>query len=210
MKYQIKIEKDAQKFLKKLPRPDETRVLKAIAKLPDEGDRKQMKGHPGFFRLRVGDYRIIYTVDNGRLIVRVVDAGNRGQIYNRYPSTRNFSTVCQVLLRRRRSNRRYCAAHTARRSLDHSASERLRRPARTGRWPSTLWTYRAAIQQQNHCHRQRCTAWPIHSPEEPPPGHAGKAYSGMPLRPLPAPLQVQHPRGLSSRRWTAGYRLRAR
>lgn len=44
MKYQIKIEKDAQKFLKKLPRPDETRVLKAIAKLPDEGDRKQMKG----------------------------------------------------------------------------------------------------------------------------------------------------------------------
>ena len=84
MKYQIKIEKDAQKFLKKLPLPDETRVLKAIAKLPDEGDRKQMKGHPGFFRLRVGDYRIIYTVDNGQLIVRVVDAGNRGQIYNRY------------------------------------------------------------------------------------------------------------------------------
>lgn len=84
MKYQIKIEKDAQKFLKKLPRPDETRVLKAIAKLPDERDRKQMKGHPGFFRLRVGDYRIIYTVDNGQLIVRVVDAGNRGQIYNRY------------------------------------------------------------------------------------------------------------------------------
>ena len=84
MKYQIMIEKDAQKFLKKLPRPDETRILKAIAKLPDEGDRKQMIGHPGFFRLRVGDYRIIYTVDNGQLIVRVVDAGNRGQIYNRY------------------------------------------------------------------------------------------------------------------------------
>ena len=84
MKYQIKIEKDAQKFLKKLPHPDETRVLKAIAKLPDEGDRKQLIGHPGFFRLRVGNYRIIYTVDNGQLIVRVVDAGNRGQIYNRY------------------------------------------------------------------------------------------------------------------------------
>ena len=84
MKYQIKIEKDAQKFLKKLPLPDETRVIKAIANINDEGDRKQMKGHPGFFRLRVGDYRIIYTVDNGQLIVRVVDAGNRGQIYNRY------------------------------------------------------------------------------------------------------------------------------
>ena len=79
MKYQIKIEKDAQKFLKKLPHPDETRVLKAIAKLPDEGDRKQLKGHPGFFRLRVGNYRIIYTVDNGQLIVRVVEPGIVGK-----------------------------------------------------------------------------------------------------------------------------------
>ena len=46
--------------------------------------RKQLKGHRGLYRLRVGDYRIIYSVDNGKLIVRVVDAGNRGQIYNRY------------------------------------------------------------------------------------------------------------------------------
>ena len=30
------------------------------------------------------DVRIIYTVDNGQLIVRIIDAGNRGQIYNRY------------------------------------------------------------------------------------------------------------------------------
>ena len=45
---------------------------------------KQLKGHTGLLRLRVGSYRIIYTVDNGRLIVRIIDAGNRGQIYNRY------------------------------------------------------------------------------------------------------------------------------
>ena len=71
MKYQIKIEKDAQKFLKKLPRPDETRILKAIAKLPDEGDRKQMKGHPGFFRLRVGPHYL----HGGQ---RAVDCAGRG------------------------------------------------------------------------------------------------------------------------------------
>ena len=96
MKYQIRIEKDAQKFLEKLPRPDETRVLKAIAKLPDEGDRKQMKGHPGFFRLRVGDYRIIYTVDNGQLIVRVVDI-------NVYSGTLRRSFFAETA--RRRSDR---------------------------------------------------------------------------------------------------------
>ena len=38
----------------------------------------------GLFRLRVGPYRIIYTVDNGQLVVYIIDAGNRGQIYNRY------------------------------------------------------------------------------------------------------------------------------
>lgn len=38
----------------------------------------------GFYRLRIGDFRVIYTVENDRLIVRVVEIGNRGQIYNRY------------------------------------------------------------------------------------------------------------------------------
>ena len=60
--------------------------MKAISRLPEQGDIKQLKGQKsrGMFRLRVGDYRIIYTVDNGQLVVCIVDAGNRGQIYNRY------------------------------------------------------------------------------------------------------------------------------
>ncbi len=43
-----------------------------------------MRGHEQFFRLHVGDFRIIYTVDNGKLMICVVDAGNRGQIYRNY------------------------------------------------------------------------------------------------------------------------------
>ena len=83
MKYSIVIEKAAERFITKLPRPDKERVLKAIYRLP-EGDTKPLKGHPGHLRLRVGDYRIIYTVDNGKLVVCVIDAGNRGQIYRKY------------------------------------------------------------------------------------------------------------------------------
>lgn len=84
--YKIVIEKLAERFIMKLDRPERERVLKAIAKLPYEGDIKKLKGKKsrGLLRLRVGDYRIIYTVDNGQLIVFVIDAGNRGQIYNRY------------------------------------------------------------------------------------------------------------------------------
>lgn len=85
-KYKIVIEKLAEKFIVKLPKPEKERVLKAIYELPEGNDIKQLKGKKskGLYRLRVGDYRIIYTVDNGEFIVIVVDAGNRGQIYNKY------------------------------------------------------------------------------------------------------------------------------
>ena len=82
--YKIVIERSAEKFIVKLPRPEKERVLRSIAKLPNEGDIKKLKGHADLLRLRVGDYRIIYTVDHGELIVMVIDADNRGQIYNRY------------------------------------------------------------------------------------------------------------------------------
>lgn len=82
--YQIVIKKKAKKFIDKLPMPEKKRVVAAIEQLPNGEDIKQLKGHEGILRLRVGDYRIIYIVDHGELIVMVIDAGNRGQIYNRY------------------------------------------------------------------------------------------------------------------------------
>lgn len=82
--YKIIIKKKAKKFIDKLPMPTKKRIIEAINLLPYGSDIKQMKGHDDLFRLRVGDYRIIYTVDNGELIVYVIGAGNRGQIYNNY------------------------------------------------------------------------------------------------------------------------------
>ena len=82
--YKIIIKKKAKKFIDKLPMPTKKRIIEAINLLPYGSDIKQMKGHDDLFRVRVGDYRIIYTVDNGELIVYVIGAGNRGQIYNKY------------------------------------------------------------------------------------------------------------------------------
>lgn len=81
MKYKIIIEKRAEKFIKKQPYNQQKRILKSINILPDSGDIKKLKGQHNYFRLRVGDYRIIYTLKNDILTVIVTNADNRGQIY---------------------------------------------------------------------------------------------------------------------------------
>ncbi len=86
MKYAIHIEKAAEKFIMKQPKANRERLIHAISKLPEQGDIKKLRSgkSAGLYRLRVEDYRVIFSVDHGRLIVLVVDAGNRGQIYKRY------------------------------------------------------------------------------------------------------------------------------
>ena len=82
--YQIIIKKVTKKFIDRLPTNEKRRIVSAIERLPNGEDIKKLKGHDGLLRLRVGEYRIIYTVDHGELIVYVIDAGNRGQVYKRY------------------------------------------------------------------------------------------------------------------------------
>lgn len=82
--YKIIIKKKAKKFIDKLPQNEKKRIVKAIEQLPDGEDIKKLKGHQNLLRLRVGDYRIIYSVDNGELIIYIIDVGNRGEIYNKY------------------------------------------------------------------------------------------------------------------------------
>lgn len=81
MQYRIEIDKRAVKFISKQSKPQKERILKAIYKLPAAGDIKAMQGYNGYYRLRVGDYRIIYTVNNDVLLVRIIEIGNRGDIY---------------------------------------------------------------------------------------------------------------------------------
>ena len=82
--YKIIIKKPAKKFIDKLHKNEKIRIIKAIEKLPDGVDIKKLKGHDNVYRLRIGDYRILYTVDNGEYTVIVINAGNRGQIYQQY------------------------------------------------------------------------------------------------------------------------------
>lgn len=84
--YRFIIKKPAKKFMDGLPINERRRIVNAIERLPDSGDIKPLQGkkNQGVLRLRVGKYRVIYTVDEGQFIVFIIDAGNCGQIYSRY------------------------------------------------------------------------------------------------------------------------------
>lgn len=82
MKYNIIYKKKALKFIQKQPRNQQVRIINAIEQLP-VGDIVPVEGTDKY-RLRVGSYRIIYHIDNNKLIITIVNAGSRGQIYNQY------------------------------------------------------------------------------------------------------------------------------
>lgn len=51
--------------------------------LPDGTDIQKLQGY-NLYRLRVGDYRVIYSVDNGIRIITIENIDNRGDVYKRY------------------------------------------------------------------------------------------------------------------------------
>ena len=82
MQYRIVIMKPARKFIEKQPQHSQSRLLKAIYRLPHEGDIKRLVGQENVYRLRVGDFRVVYTIYNDVLTVEILDVGNRGDVYN--------------------------------------------------------------------------------------------------------------------------------
>ncbi len=83
-RYDIEISETAEKQLKKLQRGDQRRVARAIVALADEprprGSRK-LSGYSDVFRVRVGRYRVIYSVSGNRLIVIILKIGHRKDVY---------------------------------------------------------------------------------------------------------------------------------
>jgi mRNA interferase RelE/StbE len=84
--YEIVIQDTANKVLRKLDKPVRERVAAAIEALADDprpAGIKAIVGEPGAFRIRVGDYRVLYEIEDYRLVVMVVKIGHRSTVYNR-------------------------------------------------------------------------------------------------------------------------------
>lgn len=84
MRYSIEITREALRALAKLDKPIRRRLQAAINRLhndPRPNGVKALKGLQGGYRIRTGDYRIVYKIDDGRLVVVVIDLGHRREIY---------------------------------------------------------------------------------------------------------------------------------
>ncbi len=83
--YAVEFTKSAQKELAKLPRQTAKRIVKAIYKLSDnprKGNVRPMVGSKAW-RLKVGDYRVIYDIYDKKLIVLIIKVGHRRDIYRK-------------------------------------------------------------------------------------------------------------------------------
>lgn len=83
-RYEIFYERTVLKTLKKLDRSVAQRILTAVEGLavePRPVGSIKLSGGDGERRIRVGDYRIIYRVHDDRLVVVVVRAAHRREVY---------------------------------------------------------------------------------------------------------------------------------
>jgi mRNA interferase RelE/StbE len=84
--FRIEFTKSAAKALKALPKRDQKRIAKRIESLaegPPEPAKTKMKGNNPFHRVRVGDYRIIYEIQNDILLIIILKIGHRKEVYRR-------------------------------------------------------------------------------------------------------------------------------
>lgn len=83
IKYEVEIKRSAQKALKAIPKKDQLRisgVIDLLAENPLPPKALKLSGRDGY-RIRVGNYRIIYTFNNRVFKVLVIQIGHRKNIY---------------------------------------------------------------------------------------------------------------------------------
>ena len=84
--YSIEFDKSVKKTLSKLPNEVIKKILDAIAELADNARPngcKKLQSKGDSYRIRVGNYRIIYEINDDELLVLVVEIGDRKEIYKK-------------------------------------------------------------------------------------------------------------------------------
>jgi mRNA interferase RelE/StbE len=88
VKYTFEFTAAARRQLRAIDQTTALGILHALSRLGDDpyrddADVKKLSGHDDLYRLRVGMYRIAYLIDDGKLVILVVEVGHRREIYRR-------------------------------------------------------------------------------------------------------------------------------
>jgi len=81
--YKVVFSKKVRKDFKKIPESDVNRILEEIKLLADNPfpmNSKKLKGEE-LFRVRIGNYRVIYSIIDEQMIISVVKVGHRKNVY---------------------------------------------------------------------------------------------------------------------------------
>ncbi|MGH3258451.1 MAG: type II toxin-antitoxin system RelE family toxin [Streptosporangiaceae bacterium] len=86
MKYAFRWRERAVRQLRAIPQETALTILRALTPLGDDprrpdADIKKLAGYADRYRLRVGDYRVIYEIADQQLIILVVGVGHRREAY---------------------------------------------------------------------------------------------------------------------------------
>ena len=84
MAYTVLFQPAARRELNDLQRPDQRRVLAAIESLaanPRPPGCTKMSGFRDIWRIRIGIFRVIYRIEDARLIVEIIRIGHRRDVY---------------------------------------------------------------------------------------------------------------------------------
>lgn len=85
MTYRLFIEKSAQKYLDKITNPDQDKIINAIQNLSENQRPSGVKklSSRDAWRIRIGNHRVIYEIDDEKKIILIVDIGHRKDIYRK-------------------------------------------------------------------------------------------------------------------------------
>ena len=84
MLYQIEFSRQADRQFRNLPSQIQQRLkprIDSLAATPRPHGSEKLSGADQLYRIRVGDYRIVYAVEDDRLLVLVVKVGHRREVY---------------------------------------------------------------------------------------------------------------------------------
>ena len=86
--FEIQWKASAKKELKKIDKVEIPKIINEIEKLslePYPTNHKKILGTEHIFRIKIGNYRVIYSIENNELIIEIIRVRHRKEVYRNFP-----------------------------------------------------------------------------------------------------------------------------